>query len=135
MASVAAVQPASSTQPAQAARATANRAASSSGRPRRTRVSSEGRSLTRAVPDGTPLASAYASPRPNAVPSAVYAAAAAAYRAGSPPSSRSGWVAAAIRRNAARTSSGPVEADGARPSIANGSSSGMHERLSGIAYS
>ena len=41
--------------------------------------------------------------------------------AGSPPSARSGWVAAAIRRQAARTSSSPSPGRAGSPRAANGS--------------
>ena len=67
--------------------------------------------------------SASASPRPKAVLSVSYAAAAALYRAGSPPSARSGCVAAAIRRHAARTSSSVRFRRTGNPSAVNGSSS------------
>lgn len=86
IASVAAVQPVTSTHPAQTRAPSANRSSNSHGRPRRTRaISDSGPPVTvpprlppstepgssGTVPAGAWLTSAYASPRPAAVPSLV----------------------------------------------------------------
>src|SRR5581483_12193981 len=69
--------------------------------------------------------SAYASERAHGVRSAAYAALAAAYRAGFPPSGRSGWVAVAITRQAVRTCSSVRSGRTGRPSAANGFAAGV----------